>query len=693
MAIRDEYQQLDAEIKKEEERSRILDLLSVGVITPDDNYIYFATYAYKEKGLYVDDLLDTISISLDKVFEIIENEDMHFNIDDFPFVDDELINTLESSSFVDMIPKSLNFCIACFDQLFSKLHSAKGGERGNADLLNKISNTKTLCQKLLLLYEEAIEYKTTISIGDIHKYRSQIFYKQFNQNNFDVEITKVEEKQGRKLSSKERDEHCDTIRNRLFYGYIVRPFIALVIYLLLIDDRTKYRPIILKWLLKSTANDSTDEWVTIEFSDSNHTIDEVFSLLTKYPIQIIANVLSYFKDCGIIDFLEYSRIIDAINSSDKNAFISALNSRFADILDTYYLIIKLGYTIVLYYNSQSKKETVISAKHITHLIKKHGFSIPQADTFESIESDDTFISEESARLIFESSVSHIWQIVGLITHYYYKYKHLLLPGDQKCFDRLFSQEPFKYICDQALSDYNKQPNKSIPHLLDWNTSLFGLDHEESLKGVSIDDTNIDKTEAIEEPLQRENIRPNPFGGLNSDAIMVCGNDKKGYVSMFIDYLIYRGYINSENKDAFVCSMCEDLIPKSTLDNLTSNEMNTEGRSNKNIVTLMIARLTNFTANNEIKVDDKVISKGSIYFNKGQIDNGELEEWCLFWPFLTGQNKEGKETFKKLFQSPLRSQDSKMENALKRVTSFIEDYEAAKSQNPSITKLEFIKKRH
>ena len=163
--------------------------------------------------------------------------------------------------------------------------------------------------------------------------------------------------------------------------------------------------------------------------------------------------------------------------------------------------------------------------------------------------------------------------------------------------------------------------------------------------------------------------------------------------MFIDYLIYRGYIDAENKDAYVCCLCDEMISEDTLEHLKYNTTNKEGIRNANIVTILFGRLTKFTANNQIVVDGKEISRGSIYFNKGQIDNGELEEWCLFWPFLTGRNKEGKETFKKLFQSALRSQDSKMENALKRVTSFIEDYEAAKSQNPSITKLEFIKKRH
>lgn len=163
--------------------------------------------------------------------------------------------------------------------------------------------------------------------------------------------------------------------------------------------------------------------------------------------------------------------------------------------------------------------------------------------------------------------------------------------------------------------------------------------------------------------------------------------------MFIDYLIYRGYIDAENKDAYVCCLCDEMISEDTLEHLKYNDKNKEGKSNLNIVTILISKLTRFTANNQIEVNGKVISKGSMYFNDGQIENGELEEWCLFWPFLIGRNKEGKEKFKKLFQGALRSKDSKMENALKRVTSFIEDYEATKLQNPDMTKLDFIKMRH
>ena len=44
MAIREEYQQLEAEIKKEEERSRTLDLISVGVLELDKALISYAAW-------------------------------------------------------------------------------------------------------------------------------------------------------------------------------------------------------------------------------------------------------------------------------------------------------------------------------------------------------------------------------------------------------------------------------------------------------------------------------------------------------------------------------------------------------------------------------------------------------------------------------------------------------------------------
>ena len=687
MAIRDEYQQLEAEIKKEEERSRILDLLSVGVITPDDSYIYFAAYVYKEKGLYVDDLYMEIGNEIDDIIEILENKDKEFNLNDISLPDDYIIAP-ESTHFKEIFPKSLNLSITIFDELYNKLHSYKKLRKDDTELLKRISDTKAQCEQLMLLYKEAVNNKSSISIDDIQKYKVQTFYKQFNDNNLNDEIERTEVKLGKKLSQKERIDYCNNIRNRLLYENIVRPFAALVIYLSLIDERNSYRAIISQYLSESLS-DSSDNYVTIEINNSDHTIKEIFTLLTKYPKPIVTSVLGYIKDGGLIDFLEYSRIIESINTYDLNAFISSLNRKLVEFLDSYYFVIKLGYSLVLYYQSQNRQECMISISYIIRLYKNTGICSPQIEVFDNLVSSEANIKESSEQLINLLS-NQIWHLVGLIAHYYYKYKHLLLTSDQECFDRLFTQEPYKQICDQALSGYNKLSKESILNIFGFVSTIFEQNDEETQNAQTIVEEN-NNVEDISKPEQHENkMIVNPYDGLNREATKQCSGDKKGYVSMFIDYLIYRGYIDAENKDAYVCCLCDDPIPDNTLEHLKYNDKNNEGLSNLNIVTILIGRLTRYTANNQIIVNGKVISTGSIYFNNRQINNGELEEWCLFWPFLRGKNIED---FKKLFQSSIRSQGSKMENALKRVTSFIEDYEAAKSQNPSITKLEFIKKRH
>ncbi len=687
MAIRDEYQQLEAEIKKEEERSRILDLLSVGVITPDDSYIYFAAYAYKEKGLYVDDLYMEIGNEIDDIIEILENKDKEFNLNDISLPDDYIIAP-ESTHFKEIFPKSLNLSITIFDELYNKLHSYKKLRKDDTELLKRISDTKAQCEQLMLLYKEAVNNKSSISIDDIQKYKVQTFYKQFNDNNLNDEIERTEVKLGKKLSQKEQIDYCNNIRNRLLYENIVRPFAALVIYLSLIDERNSYRAIISQYLSESLS-DSSDNYVSIEINNSDHTIKEIFALLTKYPKPIVTSVLGYIKDGGLIDFLEYSRIIESINTYDLNAFISSLNRKLVEFLDSYYFVIKLGYSLVLYYQSQNRQECMISISYIIRLYKNTGICSPQIEVFDNLVSSEANIKESSEQLINLLS-NQIWHLVGLIAHYYYKYKHLLLTSDQECFDRLFTQEPYKQICDQALSGYNKLSKESILNIFGFVSTIFEQNDEETQNAQTIVEEN-NNVEDISKPEQHENkMIVNPFDGLNREATKQCSGDKKGYVSMFIDYLIYRGYIDAENKDAYVCCLCDDPIPDNTLEHLKYNDKNNEGLSNLNIVTILIGRLTRYTANNQIIVNGKVISTGSIYFNNRQINNGELEEWCLFWPFLRGKNIED---FKKLFQSSIRSQGLKMENALKRVTSFIEDYEAAKSQNPSITKLEFIKKRH
>ena len=628
-----------------------------------------------------------IGNEIDDIIEILENKDKEFNLNDISLPDDYIIAP-ESTHFKEIFPKSLNLSITIFDELYNKLHSYKKLRKDDTELLKRISDTKAQCEQLMLLYKEAVNNKSSISIDDIQKYKVQTFYKQFNDNNLNDEIERTEVKLGKKLSQKERIDYCNNIRNRLLYENIVRPFAALVIYLSLIDERNSYRAIISQYLSESLS-DSSDNYVTIEINNSDHTIKEIFTLLTKYPKPIVTSVLGYIKDVGLIDFLEYSRIIESINTYDLNAFISSLNRKLVEFLDSYYFVIKLGYSLVLYYQSQNRQECMISISYIIRLYKNTGICSPQIEVFDNLVSSEANIKESSEQLINLLS-NQIWHLVGLIAHYYYKYKHLLLTSDQECFDRLFTQEPYKQICDQALSGYNKLSKESILNIFGFVSTIFEQNDEETQNAQTIVEEN-NNVEDISKPEQHENkMIVNPFDGLNREATKQCSGDKKGYVSMFIDYLIYRGYIDAENKDAYVCCLCDDPIPDNTLEHLKYNDKNNDGLSNLNIVTILIGRLTRYTANNQIIVNGKVISTGSIYFNNRQINNGELEEWCLFWPFLRGKNIED---FKKLFQSSIRSQGSKMENALKRVTSFIEDYEAAKLQNPDMTKLDFIKMRH
>lgn len=688
MAIREEYQHIEAEINKAEERNHKLDLLSVGVMPFEESFIYFETYVYKENGLFWENVYNDICNEVKELLSAFKIKDNNFNLKGLSLPDD-----LESKCFDDVFHEMLSFYIAILDELYCKQYSAKRQEKEDDELLKRIGNAKAQCEQLLLNYKEAVTNKTKISIDDIQKYQTQIFYKQLGECNLNEKMGRTEANLEKNLSPGAQNDYCDVIRNQLLYENIVKPFVALVFYLFLFDSKAYYRQVLLEYgekLLSVIPENHVP--IPFVFRESNHTIDDVFKLLIKLPRQYVANFLWSFKEIGTIDFLEYSRIIDAINSSDLDSFVQAVNSRFAKDLDVCYFALDLFHTGLLSFQSRNWQERVLSVKRFIRSFNNDSVHIPQLDKLESLISDDANSSHIIADLIFSSPI--LWKIVGLITHCYHEYKGMLLPADQKYFNRIFLQELNKKFCDKALYDYNNRPNKSILDYLGLNFLFFEMDEEEQ-QDSSITEANNNSTAVIEGPEQqeREMTSDNPFEGLNREASKQCGDDKKGYVSMFIDYLIYRGYIDVENKDAYVCCLCDAPIPKDTLEHLKYNTTNKEGIKNANIVTLLFGRLTKFTANNQIVVDGKEISRGSIYFNKGQIDNGELEEWCLFWPFLIGRNKEGEEEFKKLFQSSLRSQDSKMEKALKRVTSFIEDYEAAKLQNPDMTKLDFIKMRH
>lgn len=79
MAIREEYQQLEAEIKKEEERSRTLDLISVGVLELDKALISYAAWLYDKTGQDLKELIDTIFLSF---CEILKQEEKFINKSD-----------------------------------------------------------------------------------------------------------------------------------------------------------------------------------------------------------------------------------------------------------------------------------------------------------------------------------------------------------------------------------------------------------------------------------------------------------------------------------------------------------------------------------------------------------------------------------------------------------------------------------
>ena len=293
--------------------------------------------------------------------------------------------------------------------------------------------------------------------------------------------------------------------------------------------------------------------------------------------------------------------------------------------------------------------------------------------------------------IIEPYINNSPVTLGYLAHFYKKHRQLLHSKDRRHFDTIFTQEPYKSYCDKALFELDKlYPNKSFQDF--WRVLGFENNNQnhndETISDVPTEDVTVSELES--EPNECEMI-PNPFKGLNGDAKKICNYDKKGYVGLFIDYLIDRGYIDCKNKDAFVCCMCEDMIPESALDNLKYNVKNKEGISNANIVTMMIVTLTKCKKKyNQIVVDGRIISKGCIYFNKGQINNGELEEWCLFWPFLKDRIKKGK---RPLFQKIKSFLDSEIEDAKKRVEQFLNEYDEYKKGNPHSTKLDFIKMKH
>ena len=679
MAIREEYQQLEAEIKKEEERSRTLDLISVGVLELDKALISYAAWLYDKTGQDLKELIDTIFLSF---CEILKQEEKFINKSDIEdIIKRDKYQTLEAPLdtiyYVNFL-LHFDFILTVLNHILKKRHSAPNSI--DHDIKEKIGSTIKLCEDILAQCQN-IDVDS-IPFDIIKEYQLSSFPKikdNFYDNCKDAFLT-IKQTSG--LSNEEFDSYFETLAEKSYYCVISSRVILLITYLLFFDDEPKY---VVKPVLVSDDNEN-------DIIQSSHTIEEIFNFFKKFPAVVIKNMFLPFKIAGEIDLMQYSSIIDAIHTSDLNLFKSAINNDIASFLDSIYPVITIIYMISLMFSSNTDQELEMTSKYGTIILTRF------ASAFQFKTTNSTKILNKSSTpidlQILELYINNSPVMLGFLAYFYKKHRQSLHYEDIRRFDTIFTQEPYKSYCDKALFELDKLcPNKSFQDF--WRILAFENNNQghsdETICNVPTENVSASELESKQD--SNSKMTDNPFDGLNREADKQCSSDKKGYVSMFIDYLIYRGYIDAENKDAYVCCLCDDPIPDNTLEHLKYNIANKEGSRNANIVTLMFGRLTRFTANNQIVVDGKEISRGSIYFNKGQIDNGELEEWCLFWPFLIGLNKEGEEEFKKLFQGPLRSQDSKMEKALKRVTSFIEDYETTKQQNPSITKLEFIKMRH
>lgn len=677
MAIREEYQQLEAEIKKEEKRRRKLDLISVGVLELDKAFISYAAWLYNKTGQDLKELIDTIILSF---CEILEQEEKFINKSDIEdIIKRDKYQTLEAPLdtiyYVNFL-LHIDFILTVLNHILKIRHSDPNTAR-DYDIKEKIRSTIKLCEDILAQCQNVDV--DSIPFDIIKEYQLSSFPRTkdiFYDNYKDAFLTI---KQTRGLSNEEFDSYFETLAEKSYYCVIYSRVILLIIYLLFFDDEPKY---VVKPVLVSDDNEN-------DFIQSSHTIEEIFNFLKKFPAVVIKNMFLPFKTAGEINLMQYSSIIDAIHTSDLNLFKSVINNDIASFLDNIYPIITIIYMISLMFSSNTDQELEMTSKYGTIILPRF------ASAFQFKTTNSTkFLNESSTPIdlqILELYINNSPVMLGYLAYFYKKHRQSLHYEDIRRFDTIFTQEPYKSYCDKALFELDKlyPNNKSFQDF--WRILAFennNQSHDETICNVPTENVSASELESKQD--SNSKMTDNPFDGLNREADKQCSSDKKGYVSMFIDYLIYRGYIDAENKDAYVCCLCDDPIPDNTLEHLKYNIANKEGSRNANIVTLMFGRLTRFTANNQIVVDGKEISRGSIYFNKGQIDNGELEEWCLFWPFLKGRSRE---EFKKLFQSAMRSNESRIENAFNRVTSFTEDYEAAKQQNPNITKLDFIKMRH
>lgn len=683
MAIREEYQQLEAEIKKEEERSRTLDLISVGVLELDKALISYAAWLYDKTGQDLKELIDTIFLSF---CEILKQEEKFINKPDIEdIIKRDKYQTLEAPLdtiyYVNFL-LHIDFILTVLNHILKIRHSAPNSI--DHDIKEKIGSTIKLCEDILAQCQNVDV--DSIPFDIIKEYQLSSFPKikdNFYDNCKDAFLTI---KQTRGLSNDEFDSYFESLAEKYYYYNIDSRVCLLITYLLFFDDEPKYVQLVLETLSRASDGNEKD---TIQTS---HTIEEIFNILKKFPEVVIKNMFLYFKVAGDINLMQYSSIIDAIHTSDLNLFKSAINNDIASFLDNIYPFILIIYMITLIFRSNTDQELEMTSKYGTMILTRF------ASSFQFKTTNSTKILNKSSTpidpQILELHINNSPIMLGYLAHFYKKHRQLLHSEDRRHFDTIFTQEPYKSYCDKALFELDKlYPNKSFQDFL----RALGFENnnqnhsDETISDVPTEDVTVSESELKLESEPNEcEMTLNPFKGLNHDAIKACDCDIRNYVGLFIDYLIDRGYIDCENKDAFVCCLCDVKIPESALDNLKYNVTNKEGKSNASVVTIMIGRLTWHTANNGIEVDGRVISKGSIYFNKGQIDNGELEEWCLFWPFLKDKIKKGR---RPLFQKIESFLDSEIEDAKKRVEQFLNEYDEYKKVNPDSTKLDFIKMKH
>lgn len=705
MAIREEYQHLEAEIKKEEERRRKLDLISAGVFSEKEKeFRLINAYLFNETGHDAFDCYNILYSDLSIVLDYEENRwgktDIKADkadIERFKTCYEEGFNKYLKDHF-DIHPLTFIIINKKLEIVSNKLQLDPESER-EKDIIERTERSLKLCKKFLSICENKLDLNS-ISFDLVKKYLPVSFRKDkdsFIQGSKDSLLTL---KKTRGLNDDEFECLFEDLSEKSFYYVTVAVIYHLIFYLVFFDDKPKYVEQVFEVFNRlssiiSTTNDNKGAKKIIP--ESSNTINEIFNRLIRFPSVVTKNIFYYFRSSGDIDLKQYSSILEAINTSDFNMFNSSINNDLATTLVMLYQVFEIIDSLSLYINSETEQEKDISIRSMANTIT-NTITSTSNPVFKSslIESDEPFFDSSTNQISpqhLEKGINNSPLILGFFSYFYKKHRQLVYPKDRQYFDRIFTQEPYKEYCDKALLELDKQypNNKSLKELLKLVISIpennSQTHTDESICVVPAEDVTVSELEL--EPNECKMI-VNPFIGLNDDAIKICDGKKMSCVGLFIDYLIDRGYIDCENKNAFVCCLCDDMIPESALDNLKYNVTNKEGKSNASVVTIMIGRLTRYTANNGIEVNGRVISKGSIYFNKGQIDNGELEEWCLFWPFLKDKIKIGKGS---LFQGQIRSNVSVIENALKRVNSFTNDYEAAKRQDPNITKLDFIKKRH